>query len=329
MIKLRPSKPSLVSVILFVLLFSQCVLSQLRVGFYKDTCRLVEFIVKEEVVKAIIKDRGLAAALMRMHFHDCFVRGCDASILLDSTPSGTAEKDSFANNPSLRGYEVIDNAKARLEVVCEGVVSCADIIAFAARDSIEMAGGLGYDVPAGRRDGKTSLASEIIGNLPPPTFNVDQLTQMFANKGFTQEEMVTLSGGHTLGRSHCSSFSDRLYNFSGTLKQDASLDPTYAAKLKQQCPQGSTDPNVVVPMTSTPSIVDAGYYIDILANRGLFTSDHTLLTSPATANQVAENAKNPIQWKVKFAAAMVKMGQLDVLTGSKGEIRANCRVINS
>lgn len=57
-------------------------------------------------------------------------------------------------------------------------------------------GGLGYDVPAGRRDGIVSLASETLTNLPPPTFNVDQLTQLFANKGFTQEEMVTLSGNN-------------------------------------------------------------------------------------------------------------------------------------
>ena len=54
-------------------------------------------------------------------------------------------------------------------------------------------GGLGYDVPAGRRDGKISLASETLTNLPPPSFNVDQLTKFFS-KGFTQEEMVTLSG---------------------------------------------------------------------------------------------------------------------------------------
>ncbi|KAM3681797.1 hypothetical protein ACJW31_12G025900 [Castanea mollissima] len=327
---MRSRKLTCASINLIVVLLSQSVHSQLQVGFYGNSCSLAEFIVKDEVRNSFFRDQGVAVGLVRLHFHDCFVRGCDASVLIDSTPSNKAEKDSPANNPSLRGFEVIDNAKARLEAICKGLVSCADIVAFAARDSVELTGGLSYGVPAGRRDGKISLASETLTDLPPPSFNVDQLTKFFSNKGFTQEEMVTLSGAHTIGRSHCTSFSNRLYNFNGTTNQDPSLDAIYASQLKQQCPQGNTNPNLVVPMDpSSPAITDAGYYTNILANRGLFTSDQTLMTNVATANQVSQNARSTMLWRSKFAAAMVKMGQLDVLMGNGGEIRSNCRVINS
>jgi len=141
--------------------------------------------------------------------------------------------------------------------------------------------------------------------------------------------MVTLSGGHTIGRSHCTSVAPRLYNFNGT-GQDPSLDSNYAAALKQQCPQGNSNANLVVPMNpGSPATMDEGYYVDVLSNRGLFTSDQTLLTNAATAAQVSQNAANRFLWSAKFSAAMVKMGQIGVLTGSAGEIRANCRVVNS
>ncbi|KAK1273784.1 Peroxidase 5 [Acorus gramineus] len=304
--------------------------AQLQKGFYNDTCPLAETIVREEVVKAISKDVGLAAGLIRMFFHDCFVGGCEGSVLIDSTPSNTAEKDSPINNPSLRGFEIIDSAKARLEATCKGVVSCADILAFAARDSVALTGGFGYIVPAGRRDGRVSLLSETFKNLPPPSFNVSQLTQNFANKGFSQEEMVTLSGAHTLGRSHCSSFSNRLYNFSATSATDPSLDPTYAEQLKQQCPNGrSTNASLVVPMDpSTPNFFDSSYYSNILKKRGLFTSDQTLMSNSTTASYVRRNAFLGIVFRNKFAEAMVKMGNIGVLMGTDGEIRLNCRVVN-
>ncbi|XP_068636296.1 peroxidase 5-like [Aristolochia californica] len=302
--------------------------SQLSAGFYGSTCSLAEFVVKDEVRKAFIRDKGIAAGLVRLHFHDCFVRGCDGSVLIDSTPSNTAEKDSPANGPSLRGLEVIDSAKARLETICKGVVSCADILAFAARDSVEVTGGFGYDVPAGRRDGRVSVASETV-DLPPPSLGVDQLTQTFAKKGLTQEEMVTLSGAHTIGRSHCASFTSRLYGSNATTGQDPSLDANYAAQLKQQCPQGRTDPKTVIPMNPTsPNMMDNGYYVDILSNRGLFASDQALLTNQVTGRQVSQNAANGILWKTRFAAAMAKMGQIGVLTGTAGEIRTHCRKIN-
>lgn len=63
-------------------------------------------------------------------------QGCDASVLLDDTSSFTGEKSAGANVNSLRGFEVIDDIKTKVEAACPGVVSCADILAISARDSV-------------------------------------------------------------------------------------------------------------------------------------------------------------------------------------------------
>ncbi|KAK9682366.1 hypothetical protein RND81_10G068700 [Saponaria officinalis] len=324
------SYTSIIVVVLLSVLYS--LEAQLQVGFYAKTCPLAETTVKQQVTKAFRSNNGIAPGLLRMHFHDCFVRGCDASILINSTSNNTAEKDSPANNPSLRGFDVIDNAKAILETLCKGTVSCADILAFAARDSIALTKGPLYAVPSGRRDGRVSLASEILGNIPAPTMNVAQLTTNFANKQLTQDEMVTLSGAHTIGRSHCTTITqvdDRIYNFNGTNAPDPALNSNYVPQLQKACPQGSTDTTSVVPMDPTsPLLTDVKYYTNVLVNKGLFTSDWTLRTDSATANAVSQNARNQILWFTKFTAAIIKMGQIGVVTGTDGEIRTNCRVIN-
>lgn len=56
-------------------------------------------------------------------------------MLLDSTPSNSAEKDAVPNQ-SLGGFDVIEEIKSQLEKTCPGVVSCADILALVARDSV-------------------------------------------------------------------------------------------------------------------------------------------------------------------------------------------------
>ena len=64
-------------------------------------------------------------------------QGCDASILLDDIPgSFVGEKTANPNNNSVRGFNVVDDIKAKLEKACPGVVSCADILALAALDSV-------------------------------------------------------------------------------------------------------------------------------------------------------------------------------------------------
>ena len=129
---------------------------------------------------------------------------------------------------------MIDEAKAKIEAQCPQTVSCADIIAFAARDSVFNAGGIDhYDVPGGggRFDGRVSLKDEVIKNIPDPFFNVTQIEKNFAQKGLSLEEMVTLSGAHSIGGSHCSFFSERLYSFNATYAQDPSMNPAYAKVL--------------------------------------------------------------------------------------------------
>lgn len=61
-------------------------------------------------------------------------QGCDGSVLLD----GPTSEKAATPNLRLRGFEIVDAAKAELESHCPGVVSCADILAFGARDAVEL-----------------------------------------------------------------------------------------------------------------------------------------------------------------------------------------------
>ncbi|MBA0571788.1 hypothetical protein Golob_002162 [Gossypium lobatum] len=289
----------------------------LRMDYYIMSCPFAESIVENTVNRALQDDPTLAAALVRMHFHDCFVEGCDGSILVDSTEDNTAEKDS-PGNLSLRGYEVIDDAKEQLEDQCPGIVSCADIVAMAARDAIFWSGGPVYDIPKGRKDGRRSKIEDT-RNLPFPTFNTSELISAFGKRGFSAQEMVALSGAHTLGVARCSSFKNRLSN------ADANLDSNFAKTLSKTCSAGD---NAEQPFDATQNIFDNFYFNALIRKSGVLFSDQVLYTTPRTRNIVNGYAMNQAMFFFDFQQAMVKMGKVDVKEGSNGEVRQNCRKIN-
>ncbi|GAA0144085.1 peroxidase [Lithospermum erythrorhizon] len=122
------------SLFIALFMFSTHQTNALSSNYYDKTCPSAEYAITKLVRDATKKDSTVPAALLRLHFHDCFIRGCDASVLLNSKKN-TAEKDGLANH-SLHAYFVIDAAKKIVEDLCPGIVSCADILAFAARDAV-------------------------------------------------------------------------------------------------------------------------------------------------------------------------------------------------
>ncbi|KAL6843989.1 hypothetical protein ACP4OV_025662 [Aristida adscensionis] len=305
----------------------------LRVGFYQYTCPNAETIVRDEMTKIISHVPSLAGPLLRMHFHDCFVNGCDGSVLLNSTVGSPAEKEAIPNL-SLRGFGTIDRVKAKLEQACPGVVSCADVLALVARDVVVLTKGPHWDVPTGRRDGRRSVKADAENNLPPPFFDAARnLYQFFIPKGLDAKDQVVLLGGHTLGTSRCSAFSDRLYNFSGTLTPDPSLDRRYLPRLRSRCSPGDASTLVEMDPGSFRTF-DAGYYRHLARGRALFVSDQTLMRDAFARDYVRRQAAaadaggDPAEFFADFAASMVKLGAVQVLTGAQGEVRRHCAFVN-
>uniref|UniRef100_A0A6N2KWK5 Peroxidase n=1 Tax=Salix viminalis TaxID=40686 RepID=A0A6N2KWK5_SALVM len=301
------------------------VVQDLSWTFYQSSCPKVESIIRKQLEKVFKKEIGHAAGLLRLHFHDCFVQGCDGSVLLDGSASGPREQDAPPNlTLRAKAFEIIDDLRERIHKECGRVVSCSDILAIAARDSVYLSGGPDYDVPLGRRDGLNfATQNATLQNLPPPFANADTILSSLATKSFDPTDVVALSGGHTIGISHCSSFTDRLYP-----AQDPTMDKTFANNLKCICPASDTNSTTVLDIRS-PDNFDNKYYVDLMNRQGLFTSDQDLYTNKKTRCIVTSFATNQSFFFEKFVVAMIKMSQLSVLTGNQGEIRASCSVRNS
>ncbi|XP_078171584.1 peroxidase superfamily protein [Carex rostrata] len=290
----------------------------LSFDLYFITCPQVEDIVRSVVEQAVVSDPRMAASLLRLHFHDCFVNGCDGSVLLDDNANFVGEKTAGPNLNSLRGFEVIDSIKFEIEQACPQTVSCADVLAIAARDSVVLSGGPTWQVELGRKDSRSASLTTANKNLPAPTSNVPTLIQKFQNLGLSTQDMVALSGAHTIGKARCSSFSSRL---------SSNGDAEFIQSLQQLC-SGSNGTLAHLDL-STPATFDNQYYINLLSGDGLLPSDQVLASGPSEVlNMVQAYATDPVLFFEDFATSVIRMGRLASSTGTDGEVRKNCRVMN-
>ncbi|XP_062077176.1 cationic peroxidase 2-like [Humulus lupulus] len=320
------NKTFMVMVITFLLLGLATTMAHgqgTKVGFYSKTCPKAESIISSTVQTHFKSNPRIAPGILRMHFHDCFVRGCDGSILI----AGSSTEKTAAPNSGIPGYNVIDDAKKQLEAACPGVVSCADILALAARDSVVVTKGISWQVPTGRRDGRVSIASDT-NNLPGPSESIASQTSKFKAKGLNTQDLVTLVGGHTIGTAACRFVTGRLYNVNSSSGADPSIDPTFLPQLRALCPRNGDASKRIDLDTGSGSHFDISYFINLSKGRGILASDQLLWTDASTKGFVQRYLKSLSTFNSEFAKAMVKMSKIGVLTGTQGEIRKVCTAIN-
>uniref|UniRef100_J3MEV2 Peroxidase n=1 Tax=Oryza brachyantha TaxID=4533 RepID=J3MEV2_ORYBR len=304
-----------------VLLADPCQAKGLSTKFYAKTCPDVAAVVRSAMAQVVAKEPRMGASIIRLFFHDCFVNGCDASILLDDTPTFTGEKNAGANVNSVRGYEVIDAIKTQVEAACKGVVSCADIVALASRDAVNLLGGPTWNVQLGRKDSRTASGTAANANLPGPGSSAASLVAAFAAKGLSAREMTALSGAHTVGRARCLMFRGRIY-------ADTNINTTFAAARRLACPQSGGDGNLAPFDDQTPDAFDNAYFKNLVAQRGLLHSDQELFNGGSQDALVKKYSGNDGMFAGDFAKAMVKMGGLMPAAGTPTEVRLDCRKVN-
>ncbi|KAL5712988.1 peroxidase [Ranunculus cassubicifolius] len=298
-------------------------------NFYSKSCPQLEKVVRNITWNRVASNASHAAMLLRTQFNDCFVKGCDASILLDvalTTARSGIEKYDWNNDRLQDVYDVYDEIKKEVEKQCPNTVSCADIVALVARDSVSYQFGKSlWEVQTGRRDGKESSYYDSVTNLPQVHFSIKRLERRFADKGLSIRDLVVLSGAHTIGSTSCSNLKGRLQG----KKKITNLNATYASELKGKCaPMNRYHWKTVFLDPVSSFRFDNNYYKLLKRNMGLFQTDAALLQDERTAAIVDDLAVDNKRFLEEFGKSMVKLGGVGVLMGEDGEIRKTCRIVN-
>ncbi|KAL4592324.1 hypothetical protein LXL04_005315 [Taraxacum kok-saghyz] len=150
-------------------------------------------LLQEEIRKVLTK--GKAAGVLRLVFHDAGTYdvndnsgGMNGSICY--------ELDRPENKGLKKSLKILLEAKKVVDETQSVSVSVSDVIAVAGAEAVSFCGGPQIPVRIGRLD---SMVPDPEGKLPEETLDAFGLKQSFKRKGFSTQELVALSGAHTLG----------------------------------------------------------------------------------------------------------------------------------
>ena len=225
-----------------------------------------------------------------------------------------------------------------------------------------------FPVFFGRRDSLTASREEANLRLPSPRLNYEQLKANFAFWGLNEVDLIALSGiflllscsPHSHGVSIAKDYSQSKYI---SLAETTSI-PTYPffllwflgahtfgrvrcgvvrlfldntdtnanfrKNLTKACPVNGNPLKLNNLDSITPDQFDNVYYRNLERGQSLMGSDQTLWSTPGPNQAIVKDfARNQGNFFRQYALSSIKMGNLKPLTGEQGEIRTNCRAVNS
>ncbi|KAJ7972425.1 Peroxidase [Quillaja saponaria] len=299
--------------------------SELELNYYSKSCPKAEEIIEQQVAQLYDEHGNTAISWIRNLFHDCIVKSCDASLLLE-TRNGIVSEKTSQRSFGMRNFKYINTIKSAVEKECPLTVSCADIVALSASVGAFLLGGPLIEMKTGRRDSNQSYVEDVEALIPNHNDSISLVLDRFQSLGIDAEGVVALLGAHSVGRVHCTNLVDRLYP---TI--DSTLDPEYAQYLKGRCPTPYPDPKGVSYARNdreTPMILDNFYYKNVLNHKGLLMVDQQLVSDPRTLPFVEKMAADNAYFHQQFSRALLLLSEINPLIDDQGEIRKDCRYVN-
>ncbi|KAL5786056.1 hypothetical protein ACOSQ2_008448 [Xanthoceras sorbifolium] len=150
-----------------------------------------DLVIREEAAKVVSK--GKAAGVLRLAFHDA------GTFEMDNNSGGmngsiVYELERPENAGLKKSLKILEKAKSQVDAIQP--VSWADMIAVGGAAAVSVCGGPSIPVSLGRID---SMEPDNEGKLPEESLDASGLKQCFQRKGFSTQDLVALSGAHTLG----------------------------------------------------------------------------------------------------------------------------------